>query len=217
MDLRETEAEPESQAVPPVPKMTLEELAERLSKATPEELKGLEGLWRNYIRDVHQHKCANCGGTDRLVVKMIIPLEAGGKLVLSNGTLICRACEMAADSAANAKTSDRPRRPLNFWVSRPMYDHLVSGLQAHNGFGSMAALVRYLMSLYVTSMDRFDDLSNYQDTGTDVKINVWVDRGEYDKFKTSVNGRGMTVTDAIKSMILMYQTESETKVERTES
>ena len=75
----------------------------------------------------------------------------------------------------------------------------------------MGSLVRYMMERVVTHPDLFEDLANYQDTGMDVKINVWVEPAMYESFKTVLANRRLTVTDAIKGLFAMYL---ETVVER---
>lgn len=82
-----------------------------------------------------------------------------------------------------------------------------------NGFNSTGSLVRFLMKKFVTHDDQFDDLNLWQEDGTDMKINVWVDRKIYKSFKKIVNERGMTVTDAFKALIRMYEEEAEPLVQ----
>jgi hypothetical protein len=110
---------------------------------------------------------------------------------------------MASESAPQ---SGAALRPINFWVSDKLYKSLQSN--ARGGFHSMAALVRYMMAKYVSDADRFDDLQQYQDEGSDVKVNVWVETDRYANFKQLVDSRGLTVTDAIKALIRMYEAES---------
>lgn len=161
-------------------------------------------LWEQKILERANDKCANCGSTHKVRVKMTVPLGAGGQLSMENGTTLCRACEMAADVVA-ASASGSAQRPVNFWVSRRLYDKIKS----LNGFKSTGSLIRFLMSKYVTDSKRFDDLSQWQEEGTDVKINVWVDKGVYGSFKTMVNDNGLTVTDALKALVRMYEEEAE--------
>jgi len=70
------------------------------------------------------------------------------------------------------------------------------------------------MSKYIMDESRFDDLEQYQDSGADVKINVWVDIGSYATYKRLVDKRGMTVTDAVKSLVLMYESQAEPLVQK---
>lgn len=121
----------------------------------------------------------------------------------SNGVLLCRSCEMASDAFSKSSKGEN-QRLVNFWVSRPLFERLKKSLEVYKGFHSMGGLVRYLMAKYVEDEGRFDDLDLYQDEGADTKVNVWVDRDRYDTFKALLDKRGMTVTDAVKSLIAMY-------------
>ena len=156
------------------------------------------------VREFAKDRCLNCGGIDRTRVSLIVPESAGGTYSTSNGVLLCRPCEMAAESVRQSRYHEQPRRILNFWVSRKLYNRIQAGTETKNGFNSVSALVRYLMSKYIVDEGRFDDLEQYQDAGADVKINVWVDMPSYATFKTLVDKRGITVTDAVKNLILMY-------------
>lgn len=166
-------------------------------------------LWEIKVLDRASGKCGNCGSTHRVKVKMIVPLEAAGQFTLENGTTICRSCEIATDVVGQS-TPGRAERPVNFWVSRRLFDKTTT----MNGFSSKGALVRFLMNKFVSVPDRFDDLHLWQEDGTDVKINVWVDRKIYDTFKELVNKRGLTVTDALKALLRMYEEEAEPLVRR---
>lgn len=120
---------------------------------------------------------------------------------------------MAAEaSKKDSKANDQ--RLVNFWVSRRLFDRIQDGLQTYKAFNSMGSLVRYLISKYIEDESRFDDLELYQDEGADSKLNVWVERDRYDTFKILLDQRGMTVTDAIKSLIRMYEEQSEINIER---
>lgn len=123
---------------------------------------------------------------------------------------------MAAEaSKKDSKANDQ--RLVNFWVSRRLFDRIQEGLQTYKAFNSMGSLVRYLISKYIEDESRFDDLELYQDEGADSKLNVWVERDRYDTFKVLLDKRGMTVTDAIKSLIRMYEEQSEINIERRTS
>lgn len=164
------------------------------------------GEWSRRVLERSDNRCGNCGTTDRLSVHMVVPEEAGGLLVESNGYVLCRGCEMAAEGATSRTPSDR--RPINFWASRQFANTLTALTAEGQRFRSMGALIRFLMALYVRDDARFDDLANYQDRGTDAKINAWVDRATYDTFKTLVDGRDLTVTDALKALVLVYASEN---------
>jgi hypothetical protein len=171
-------------------------------------------LWEREVIEASKDRCGNCGSEGRLRVSMLVPEEAGGRLVVSNGCVLCRPCELAAAAVARGKAGEDSRRALNFWVSRKLYDRIQEGLKHRNGFTSMGSLVRYLMSQYVSDESRFDDLSQYQDSGADVKVNVWVDTAHYATFKSLLDKRGVTVTSAIKALVIMYELEAEPLVQK---
>jgi hypothetical protein len=158
--------------------------------------------WDQLVRERGKDQCANCGGGDHLAAKMIIPEASGGQKVPTNGVLLCRACDLASQATLKSG-SDNGRRLVNFWISKELYEWM----QAKTGFESMGALVRYLMSKYIENEKRFDDLEQYQDEGSDTKVNVWVDHQHYKTFKVLLDKRGMTVTNAFKSLLRMYQAE----------
>lgn len=162
-----------------------------------------EKPWEQQVREHYRDRCAGCGSTDRLKAKLIVPEEAGGKKLVTNGVLLCRSCEMAAESIDRSTGSDQ--RLVNFWVSQQLFDRIRWSIDHYKAFNSMGALVRYLMAKYLEDENRFDDLDLYQDIDSaDTKINVWVDRSIYAAFKVLIDKRGLTVTDALKSLIVCF-------------
>lgn len=188
---------------------------EESKKTEIEKVSGVDekAHFEQRVREAAKDRCSNCGGEDRTRVSLIVPVQAGGQYVVSNAVLLCRPCELAAESFSRGR-HEQARRILNFWVSRKLYDRIQKGIETRNGFNSVSSLVRYLMSKYVTDEERFNDLGQYQDAGADVKINVWVDIDAYATFKQLVDKQGMTVTDAVKSLIMMYETEAEPLVQK---
>lgn len=162
--------------------------------------------WTSAVLDASQGHCANCGGEHKVSPRLVVPLEAGGKRVLSNSVLLCRACELASGIVPR-RIGDNDRRLINIWVS----DSLNAKLRARRDQGeakSIGSFVRYLMGKYVADQRRFDDLAQYQDSGTDVRLNIWVDADLYTTFKTLVDSEGLTVTSALKSLFCMYEAEA---------
>jgi hypothetical protein len=168
-----------------------------------------KGRWIQEVWKEGKGQCSNCGSKDKVHVKMIVPEEAGGKRISSNGYLICRACEMAAASVQFVGIEKEKRRLINFWVSAALYERMLNGVQQRHGFKSMGALVRYLMGMYIKEEGLFEDLEQYQEEGMGVKINVWIDKNLYEAFKSRVTAKGNTVTSTVKSLIRMYEMESE--------
>lgn len=163
--------------------------------------------WRNAVLDKYRDKCSGCGSDMNIAVHMIVPEVAGGKYEVDNGVVLCRTCEMARAAVEQGKDRKNKRRPANVWISRRLYARMQTSLHGSKGFRSMGSLVRFMMDSLVADPSRFQDLKNYQDSGSDVKINIWVNIAAYDKFKEIVSNNGLTVTDAIKGLILMYETE----------
>ena len=159
-------------------------------------------VWRSEVLAKHGGTCANCGGGDKVEPRMILPEEAGGSLDPSNGVALCRPCDIALE-ATLARRQAPNRRPVNFWVSSDLYERL----KTINGFGSISQLVRHMMSYYIVMPSRFEDLAMYQDDGKEVKINVWANSKDYQTFKEMVRREGVTVTDALKSLLVLYGTD----------
>ena len=174
--------------------------------------------WSTQVYEMHGGRCSNCGAADNVRVRMIVPPESGGLRVLSNGVLLCRTCELARtiDLRIPQPASGERTRPINFLVSQKLHTKLRNGLAKDYGFRSVSALVRFLMTRYVSEMEDFRDLALYQDNGSDVKINVWVGRELYDSFKACADREGSTVTDTLKSLILMYEVEARQIMKRRE-
>jgi hypothetical protein len=163
-------------------------------------------LWSQIVFDADHGRCANCGGEHKVKPRLIVPEEAGGKLILANSVLLCRACELAS-SVSPKKVGEHGKRLVNIWVS----DRLYRKLQDRRDVGhasSMGALVRYMMGRYVSDAGRYDDLGSYQDSGSDVRLNIWVEADLYATFKTLVDAQGLTVTSALKALFCMYEAEA---------
>lgn len=185
-------------------------------KATADDRKE---AWATRVIDACGGKCSNCGSTERLKVRMIVPEESGGQRVVSNGTLLCRTCELAREISMKVPqpASGERTRPINFFVSHELHRKLKNGLATDYGFRSVSSLVRFLMAKYVTEADQFDDLGMFQDSGSDVKVNVWVGRDIYDCFKAITDRNGTTVTDTLRGLIRMYEAEARRIVGRTQA
>lgn len=168
-------------------------------------------LWETCVFERFHHKCASCGSNDKLKALLIIPEEFGGKKTVENSKLLCRTCDLAAQLLKHRKmsASGEDTRPINFWIGRSLHGSLRNGFSRKYGFNSIASLVRFVMGRYVEQPDFFEDVESYVDRLSDVKVNVWVPRDLYDAFKHSVTSNGMTVTDSLRGLLRMYESESE--------
>lgn len=165
--------------------------------------------WQEEVWERTAGRCYGCGSDHKNRVKLLVPMEAGGTECAENACLICRGCEMATDaSKPKNKTSDN--RPINFWVSRRLFQRMDNGLCSNKGFNSKSALIRYLMAKYIQDDVQFDDLEQYQDAaGTDsARINAWVPMDTYETFKAMLDRRGMSVTEAVIALVMVYEMET---------
>lgn len=179
--------------------------ASELEVVTGDARWNVRRAWEKSVLEAGHDQCGNCGGEDRVRVRMVVPEEAGGKLVLGNGIVLCRACDLTMDLTTRYTEPVQHKRPVNFWVSSALYKRLHEGSEK-TSFKSMAGLIRFLMTKYAADPSRFDDLSQYQDSGTDIKVNVWVEHDIYARFKELVDENGLTVTSALKGLIMLFET-----------
>lgn len=163
--------------------------------------------WQKEAWDRTNGSCYNCGSAHRVSGEYVVPPWMGGKKVASNIVLLCRPCLMIADSLPTNNHNEN--RPINFWVSRSLFESLPNSFLNKKGFSSRSALIRYLISKYIAEENLFDDLEQYQDvSGSDVvKVNAWVPANTYTTFKTLLDKRGVTVTDAIRSLVMIFKEE----------
>jgi len=169
-----------------------------------EEIEVLEANGIPFERAVwlhHGSRCVNCGETDRLVVRLVVPEDLGGQVAVSNSVLLCRTCDFACDLSSNEK---EPSRAVNFFMSRELYERLRAVLKGKNRYNSLSSLVRYLMVRFVDKRELYSDLVNYQDVQADVKVNVWVGKDTYMQFKGLARGEGLTVTETTKALLMMW-------------
>lgn len=145
-------------------------------------------------------RCANCGNTEFLAHRMVVPKEIGGNDVPTNYILLCKACEFAASLC----TRSDPCRAVNVYLSRELFESVRSTIAVRNGHASISSLARFLVASYMKDQDYYEDVSLYQDEGTDVRANMWLDGDIYDDFKQKVYQQGMTVTQVLKGLLRMY-------------
>ncbi len=161
------------------------------------------GEWKDRVLERDSSKCVNCERDKRIAVCFIVPPEAGGHLRVSNGVVVCRECRIASESARVLPARIENKAPINFFVSQKLHAY-VRGY-VHNGskFGSISALVRRMIYSFITEPDLYEDLAQWQDRGSEVRINGWVDGSQYGAFKEICSGMGMTYTDALKGLLLV--------------
>ena len=162
-------------------------------------------FWHQAVLERFRGQCASCGSEHKVTPRLVVAEHLGGKKTLANSTLWCRACEMVANTVPSKDKEDR--RIVNIWVSSSLHERLQQSKELGR-IESIGALVRQLISSYVKDTSRFDDLAQYQDTGSDVRLNVWVEHDLYRVFKETVDTQGLTVTSALKSLFCLYENET---------
>lgn len=150
-------------------------------------------------------KCGNCGIEDHLKVELVVPLDLGGKLVVTNATVLCRACSMTAKLSHSGKVTEG-KTLVNVWMDREIFASLKgrmnpTGLMVYQ---SVAEFIRFLMREYTKSPSSYDDLSTYQSPNRDVRLSFWCPPSDYAAFKDTAQANGMTVTDAITALVLFH-------------
>lgn len=176
-----------------------------MERVRPGIMSDVENLaeWKDRVLERDGYKCVNCERTGRVAACFIVPPEGGGKLRTSNGATVCRECRIASESARVLPTRIENKTPLNFFVGRELHATLKS--YVHNGskFGSVSALVRRMVFSFITESELYEDLAQWQDDGSDVKINGWIDGSQYEVFKSMCQERSLTYTDALKGLLLL--------------
>ena len=159
--------------------------------------------WTDKVLERDQRSCINCGRSKKVAVCFIVPIEAGGKLRISNGATVCRQCRLAAESVRVLPTRIDNKTPINFLISGVLHKAVYA--YVHNGsrFGSVSALLRAMIASFITHPELYEDLEQWQDDGSDVKVNGWVDGHQYEVFKSMCQDRGITYTDSLKSLLLV--------------
>jgi hypothetical protein len=159
--------------------------------------------WKAKVLDRDGRSCVNCGSEEKVAACFVIPAEVGGTLRTSNGVTVCRECRIAAESSRVLPQRIDNKTPINFLISRGLHDTV--NKYVHNGskFGSVSALMRSMISSFITQPELFEDLQGWQDEGSDVKVNGWVDGIQYQIFKGMCRNKGISYTDALKALLLV--------------
>jgi hypothetical protein len=148
-------------------------------------------------------KCINCQIGEKIAVCFVVPPEVGGKLRVSNGVSICRECRIAAEGSRVLPVRIDNKTPINFLISRKLRDLVFDYAKKGSNFGSISAVVRQMINSFTANPEMYEDLALWQDPGSDIKINGWVDGSQYETFKHMCHERNISYTDALKSLLLV--------------
>lgn len=177
-------------------------MIDRRSTAPAPEISG-EAEWKAKVLERDGGSCVNCNSQDKVAACFVVPVEVGGNLRVSNGVTVCRECKIAAESSRVLPQRIDNKTPINFLISDKL--HKTVNKYVHNGsrFGSVSALMRSMISSYIAQPELFEDLQSWQDAGSDVKVNGWVDGLQYQVFKGMCRTKGISYTDALKGLLLV--------------
>lgn len=159
--------------------------------------------WKKQVLERDAHTCVNCERTSHIAACFIIPPEAGGRLRTQNGVTICRECRMAAESSRVLPQRIDNKTPINFLISKNLHAAVDNHVHNNSTYGSVSALVRHMIASFITMPELYEDLQQWQDEGSDVKVNGWVDGAQYETFKRMCQERGISYTDAFKGLLLV--------------
>lgn len=159
--------------------------------------------WKIKVLERDGRSCVNCGSNEKVAACFVVPVEVGGTLRVGNGVTVCRECRIAAESSRVLPQRIDNKTPINFLISDDL--HKVVNKYVHNGskFGSVSALMRSMISSFITQPELYEDLQSWQDAGSDVKVNGWVDGLQYEVFKGMCRNKGISYTDALKGLLLV--------------
>jgi hypothetical protein len=159
--------------------------------------------WKQKVIERDKGECVNCTNVGKVTACFIIPPEVGGKLRTQNGVTVCRDCRIAAEGARVLPTRIDNKTPINFLISAKLHKVVMDYASNGSNYGSVSSVVRGMMNSFIASPELFEDMALWQDIGSDVKVNGWVDGNQYELFKNMCNDRGISYTDALKSLLLM--------------
>ena len=159
--------------------------------------------WKKAVLDRDGNTCVNCERASHVAASFIIPPEAGGRIRPQNGVSLCRECRISAEGNRVLPQRIDNKTPINFLVSKYLHESVERFVHEQSNFGNLSALIRHMISVFITSPEQFDDLDLWQDDGSDIKVNGWVDGIQYEFFKKLCYERGISFTNAFKSLLLV--------------
>lgn len=161
------------------------------------------GEWKTAVLSRDSGACVNCGSTEKVAACFVVPMEVGGNLRSSNGVTVCRECRISAESSRVLPQRIDNKTPINFLISSGLHKSVNRYVHEGSGFGSLSALIRSMISSFIMQPELYEDLQNWQDSGSDIKVNGWVCGQTYTIFRGMCRSRGISYTDALKALLLV--------------
>ena len=172
---------------------------------SPGQMSDVEDLheWKEKVIARDDGRCVNCESDQRVAACFIVPPDVGGKLRTKNGVTICRNCRIAAESSRTLPQRIDNKTPINFLISTKLHKTVKAYATNGSKFGSVSALLRAMVTSFITQPEMYVDLQSWQDRGSEVKVNGWVNGAQYELFKSMCQERGISYTDALKGLLLV--------------
>lgn len=167
----------------------------------------LEATWVTEVFQRFNNKCGNCGATERLTVRMIVPLEVGGQEVATNGVLLCRICDIVSGLTPKPGAVSFSR-PFNFYVSQSLFEFITERGKVNRG---VADFLRQMIDTYLGDPLRYDDILQYQDSDSAVKINFHLPSEQFDRLRAHAVAMGSNVTEVLRGLLLWLQDQKGSK------
>lgn len=158
--------------------------------------------WKSCVVSRDGGLCVNCESTELVSACLVVPYEVGGKLRTSNGVTLCRECRKSLYSSRVSTGRIDNKTSINFLISNRLHKDIVN-FTRDSKFGNVSSLLRAMIDSFISDPDAYEDISSWQDHGSEVKINVWVDGSKYNKFRNICKDRGISYTDALKALLLV--------------
>ena len=135
--------------------------------------------WKKLVLERDKSTCCNCESKLQVAACFVVPPEAGGRVKLSNGITLCRDCRIVSESARVLPLRIDNKTPINFLISKKLHEAVDSYVHNGSNFGSISSLVRRMISSFITEPELYEDMAQWQDDGSEVKINGWVNGNTY--------------------------------------
>ena len=163
------------------------------------ELVDAEESWVTQVYNRFNNKCGNCGSTERLSVRLIVPIEDGGQQVATNGVVLCRACDLAAGRKPKPGASSFSY-PFNFYLSAELHAFLAEHPRVVSA--GKASFLRDTIEVFLDEPERFRDILQYQDDKADCKVNFHLPSEQFEKFRLCTKQYGSNPTEMLRALLL---------------
>lgn len=168
---------------------------------------GSNDKWRDEFLKKNKHKCQNCGSTESLVVYRLVSIKNGGYPNDSNGTVLCRKCELSKIESTHTPKN----KAVCFWVPASLFKDVRDVVDGDDGPKSFSGVVASMVKEYLKDPSAYEDLYLYSNNARDVKVSVRMEGPLYEKFNKALSFNselqghgGATVTDSLCGLLYLF-------------